>query len=318
MSFNRPIFFAALGCGLVFFPSAGLRAQQSQDAAAKSQQPQGQDQEADPLKRERSDKEQFAAQKASEAGVEGRLQDMAGTGCGLHHLGRGTEGIQEPEQRRGARSLHRAVLAAPQSQSRLSGERVPRRALSAHRLCQRAFCRRQAGLEDGPRAHVYRLRQAGLDRVASFGRRYQRPMEEGGGETSTFPFETWHYRYIEGIGENIDLEFVDTCQCGDYHFTIDRGEKDALLHVPGAGQTQWEEMGMAKKADRFKGGFENLGTGPCRRREAIEGVRPHRTGGQAFRSAADQVQGSGQLYLRAQAAERAGVSRSTCGPTLSR
>ncbi|MGB6633484.1 MAG: GWxTD domain-containing protein, partial [Terriglobales bacterium] len=39
---------------------------------------------------------------------------------------------------------------------------------------------------------------------------YERPMEEGGGETSTFPFETWHYRYIEGIGENIDIEFVDT------------------------------------------------------------------------------------------------------------
>jgi len=87
-------------------------------------------------------------------------------------------------------------------------------------------------------------------------------MDEGGGETSTFPFEVWHYRYIEGIGENVDLEFVDTCMCGDYHFTIDRGEKDALQHVPGMGLTQWEEMGQAKKADRFKGGFENLGTGP--------------------------------------------------------
>jgi hypothetical protein len=87
-------------------------------------------------------------------------------------------------------------------------------------------------------------------------------MEEGGGETSTFPFETWHYRYLEGIGENIDLEFVDTCQCGDYHFTIDRGEKDALTHVPGAGETQWEQMGQAKKGDRMKGGLETLGTGP--------------------------------------------------------
>jgi GWxTD domain-containing protein len=91
---------------------------------------------------------------------------------------------------------------------------------------------------------------------------YERPMDEGGGETSTFPFETWHYRYLEGVGDNIDLEFVDTCQCGDYHFTIDRSEKDALLHVPGGGETLYEQMGMAKKADRFKGGIENLGTGP--------------------------------------------------------
>ncbi|HVW78571.1 MAG TPA: GWxTD domain-containing protein [Alloacidobacterium sp.] len=91
---------------------------------------------------------------------------------------------------------------------------------------------------------------------------YDRPMDEGGGTTSTYPFEVWHYRYIEGIGENIDIEFVDTCMCGDYHMTIDRSEKDALLHVPGAGQTLYEQMGMAKQADRFRGGLESLGTGP--------------------------------------------------------
>jgi GWxTD domain-containing protein len=92
---------------------------------------------------------------------------------------------------------------------------------------------------------------------------YERPMEEGGGETSTFPFVVWHYRYLEGIGDNIDIEFVDTCMCGEYHATIDRSEKDALKHVPGAGLTQYEEMGQAKKADRFSGGgLEQLGAGP--------------------------------------------------------
>ena len=91
---------------------------------------------------------------------------------------------------------------------------------------------------------------------------YDRPIEEGGGNTSTFPFEIWHYRYIEGIGDNIDIEFVDTCQCGDYHMTIDRSEKDALLHTPGAGLTLAESMGQASKADRFSGGgLENLGRG---------------------------------------------------------
>jgi GWxTD domain-containing protein len=91
---------------------------------------------------------------------------------------------------------------------------------------------------------------------------YDRPMEEGGGNTSTFPFEIWHYRYIEGIGDNIDIEFVDSCMCGDYHMTIDRSEKDALKHTPGAGQTLYEQMGMAKQADRMSGGLEQLGTGP--------------------------------------------------------
>jgi GWxTD domain-containing protein len=91
---------------------------------------------------------------------------------------------------------------------------------------------------------------------------YQRPIEEGGGETSTYPFEIWHYRYLEGIGQNIDIEFVDSCQCGDFHMTLDRGEKDALQHTPGAGQTLYEEMGMAKRSDRATGGLETLGSGP--------------------------------------------------------
>ncbi|MBB5316063.1 GWxTD domain-containing protein [Tunturibacter empetritectus] len=92
---------------------------------------------------------------------------------------------------------------------------------------------------------------------------YERPIEEGGGNTSTFPFEIWHYRYLEGIGDNIDIEFVDTCMCGDYHMTIDRSEKDALKHTPGAGQTLYEQSGQSKQADRFSGGgLEQLGAGP--------------------------------------------------------
>ena len=94
------------------------------------------------------------------------------------------------------------------------------------------------------------------------GGQYERPMEEGGGQTSTFPFETWHYRYLSSVGDNIDIEFVDTCMCGDYHATIDRSEKDALKHTPGAGQTLYESMGRAKQADRMGGGLEQLGPGP--------------------------------------------------------
>jgi GWxTD domain-containing protein len=92
---------------------------------------------------------------------------------------------------------------------------------------------------------------------------YQRPVDEGGGETSTFPFEVWHYRYLAGVGDNIDIEFVDTCMCGDYHATMDRSEKDALKNVPGAGLTDYEQQGRSTKADRFKGGgLEQLGDGP--------------------------------------------------------
>ena len=91
---------------------------------------------------------------------------------------------------------------------------------------------------------------------------YDRPPEEGGGATSTYPFEVWRYRYLEGIGNNIEIEFVDTCLCNDYHMSMDRSEKDALLNVPGAGLTMYEQMGMASKTDRFGSGTERLGSGP--------------------------------------------------------
>jgi GWxTD domain-containing protein len=91
---------------------------------------------------------------------------------------------------------------------------------------------------------------------------YDRPMEEGGGETSTYPFEDWRYRYLEGVGQEVIIEFVDTCMCGDYHMTIDRSEKDALLYTPNGGLTLYEQMGMASKTARFNGGLERLGAGP--------------------------------------------------------
>jgi GWxTD domain-containing protein len=92
---------------------------------------------------------------------------------------------------------------------------------------------------------------------------YERPMEEGGGSTSTFPFEQWRYRYIEDIGQEVIIEFVDTCMCGDYHMTIDRSEKDALLMTPNGGLTLYEQMGMTSKANRFTGGgLERLGASP--------------------------------------------------------
>src|SRR5450432_707002 len=81
---------------------------------------------------------------------------------------------------------------------------------------------------------------------------YNRPIEEGGGETSTYPFEQWRYRYIEGIGNDVIIEFVDPTMTGEYHMTMDPSEKDALLYVPGAGLTLMEQMGMSNKTARFQ------------------------------------------------------------------
>lgn len=84
----------------------------------------------------------------------------------------------------------------------------------------------------------------------SSGGAFQRPMNEGGGTTATYPFEIWRYRSIPGIGDDITLEFVDRSLSGEYRLAIEPEEKDALLHVPGAGLTLAENLGIASKADR--------------------------------------------------------------------
>jgi GWxTD domain-containing protein len=261
---GRSFLFVALGCGLVFTSAAGLLAQQAANPspAAPQAQPATSGQEVDPLKRERSDKEKFAAQKAVTQELKGAYKTW---------LDQDVSYIISDEERKAFKTLSNdeerdAFIENfwlrrnpnPDSPENEFREEHYRRIAYANEH----FAAGKPGWKTD-RGHIY-ISFGAPDSIDSHpsGGSYQRPMEEGGGETSTFPFETWHYRYLEGIGENIDLEFVDSCQCGDYHFTIDRSEKDALLHVPGAGQTQWEEMGQAKKADRFKGGLENLGTGP--------------------------------------------------------
>ena len=80
---------------------------------------------------------------------------------------------------------------------------------------------------------------------------YQRRAEQGGGSTSTFPFEIWRYRYLQGIDTDINLEFVDPTMSGEFRLTTDPCEKDALAKVPNAGLTFMEQSGLSTKADRF-------------------------------------------------------------------
>jgi GWxTD domain-containing protein len=88
---------------------------------------------------------------------------------------------------------------------------------------------------------------------------YDRPAYEGGGSTTTYPFEIWFYRYLPGVGSGIEIEFVDPTGSGEYRIARNANEKDALLHVPGAGLTLSEQLGLSDKADRVSsfGGIGN-------------------------------------------------------------
>jgi GWxTD domain-containing protein len=270
MMFNsRHFLFTALSCGLISVPAVGLFGQQSAAPASTQQaqpaagQGQGQGQEADPMRRQLSDKERYRAQKELGRELKGPYKTW---------LNEEVPYIISDDERKAFMSLandeEREAFIENFWQRRNPNPDSPENEFREehYRRIQYAndhFAAGKPGWKTD-RGHIY-IAFGPADSIDSHpsGGMYERPMEEGGGETSTFPFEVWHYRYLEGIGENIDIEFVDTCQCGDYHFTIDRSEKDALKYVPGAGLTQWEQMNNQDKTNRFKGnGLEQLGNGP--------------------------------------------------------
>jgi len=269
MMFNsRRNLFAVLSCGLLFIPASGVLAKQKKDETASTAQSQaqsadGQDQDSNPLNRPLSDKERYKQQKELRQELKGPYKTW---------LTEEVPYIITDQERKAFLSLsndeEREAFIENFWQRRNPNPDSPENEFREehYRRIQYAndhFAAGKPGWKtDRGRIYIMWGPPDSIDSHPSGGM-YERPMEEGGGETSTFPFEVWHYRYLEGIGENVDLEFVDTCQCGDYHFTIDRSEKDALLHVPGAGLTQYEEMNHQDKTDRFKGnGIENLGNGP--------------------------------------------------------
>ena len=85
---------------------------------------------------------------------------------------------------------------------------------------------------------------------------YERPSYEGGGSTTTYPFEKWFYRHIPNIRSGIEIEFVDPTGTGEYRIARNPDEKDALIHT-GGGKTFAELAGFETRADRIAnlGGF---------------------------------------------------------------
>jgi GWxTD domain-containing protein len=271
MLINRRLLVSAIGCGLFFVPMPLLFTQNSPAPASQPAPPaagaapdQNPTQEIDPLNRPRSDEQRARDQKLLR-------QELSETY--KKWLNEEVPYIITDQERKAFLSLsndeEREAFIETFWQRRNPNPDSPENEYREEYYRRIAYANeRFAAGKPGwktDRGHIY-IAFGPPDDIEGHpsGGLYERPSDEGGGQTSTFPFETWHYRYIEGIGENIDMEFVDTCMCGDYHFTIDRSEKDALLHVPGAGLTNYEEMNNQDKTDRFKqGGLEHLGTGPA-------------------------------------------------------
>ena len=78
---------------------------------------------------------------------------------------------------------------------------------------------------------------------------YNRPSYEGGGTITSYPFETWFYRHLDGVGDGIEIEFVDPTGTGEYKIARDANEKNALANVPGANPNPVETSTYMREQD---------------------------------------------------------------------
>lgn len=54
------------------------------------------------------------------------------------------------------------------------------------------------------------------------------------GDNGSYPFEQWRYRFIEGVGNNVIIEFVDKTSSGEYKMTMyPAAQQDILRLQPG-------------------------------------------------------------------------------------
>lgn len=79
---------------------------------------------------------------------------------------------------------------------------------------------------------------------------YDRPVYEGGGSTTTYPFETWFYRHLDGVGDGIEIEFVDRTGTGEYKIANGPEDKDVTTTVAGTRRPTNESGGASYQREQ--------------------------------------------------------------------
>jgi len=108
------------------------------------------------------------------------------------------------------------------------------------------------------------------------GGQYDRPSYEGGGSTSTYPFEVWFYRHLDGVGDGLEIEFVDPSGTGEYRLARNADEKDALANVPGASIRTSDQLGLGGRGGQQGSGSQYYGReqdSPFRKLEILSNLQ---------------------------------------------
>jgi GWxTD domain-containing protein len=97
-----------------------------------------------------------------------------------------------------------------------------------------------------------------------------------GGVTPTYPVQQWRYRWIEGVGTNVLMDFVDPTMSGEFHMTV-HPKNEPPLYLPGDAATVLEQMGITNQTRHYQGDGTHLAapmTGPPEHMNEVTPAQP--------------------------------------------
>ena len=80
-----------------------------------------------------------------------------------------------------------------------------------------------------------------------------RTTEEGHGFADGYPFELWNYKYLEGVGANVQLAFLDSSSSGEYRLAPNDPPKHGLFETASFGSCPHCRNGLQRAPEvKFK------------------------------------------------------------------
>src|SRR6185369_1333428 len=101
---------------------------------------------------------------------------------------------------------------------------------------------------------------------------YDKASYEGGGSATTYPFERWIYRHLDGVGNGIEIEFVDQTGSGEYRLASDLNEKIVTTGPPQQTDSNASYLREQDRPFNIQERNKNLNAPPSIRYSDINGI----------------------------------------------
>ena len=126
------------------------------------------------------------------------------------------------------------------------------------------------------RGRIYIIHGPADETIYHQGGSYVTSVPEGGNSITAWPFESWRYRYLPNIGQNVELEFVDKSGTGEFTLAVNQYEKYNMAHLHGQGRAATDLFGKMLEQGRWNTQrLELRSPGPHLQAKAFDRILDH-------------------------------------------